>query len=110
AGQGQIAVLSTVAADRGRPRNYTYAAAKAGLNVYVQGMRTRLHARGIGVHTMKVGPVDTPMTADHRKTMMFARAAAVGAAIVAAIDRRAAEAYVPWFWRPIMAAVRLTPE
>src|SRR6185369_17933772 len=74
AGAGQIAVLSTVAADRGRPRNYTYASAKAALNVYLQGLRTRLHARGIGVHTMKVGPVDTPMTADHRKTIVFARA------------------------------------
>jgi short-subunit dehydrogenase len=110
AGQGQIAVLSSVAADRGRPRNYTYAAAKGALNVYLQGMRTRLYARGVGVHTLKVGPVDTPMTVDHKKTIVFARAGAVAQAIVAAIDRRAAEAYVPWFWRPIMAGVRALPE
>jgi len=110
AGHGQIAVLSSVAADRGRPRNYTYAAAKGALNVYLQGMRTRLHGKGVGVHTLKVGPVDTPMTVDHRKTIVFARAGAVAESIVAAIDRRDAEAYVPWFWRPIMAGVRALPE
>src|SRR4051794_12156655 len=58
-GAGRIAVLSSVAAERGRPRNYTYAAAKAALNVYLQGLRSRLYPRGVSVHTIKLGPVDT---------------------------------------------------
>ena len=68
-----IAVLSSVAGDRGRPRNFTYGAAKGALNVYLQGLRTRMWPSGRRVHTFKLGPVDTPMTADHRKHAVFAR-------------------------------------
>jgi decaprenylphospho-beta-D-erythro-pentofuranosid-2-ulose 2-reductase len=110
AGRGNIAVLSSVAGDRGRPRNYTYGAAKAALNVYLQGLRTRLWPRGVGVHTLKLGPVDTPMTATHKKTLLFAGDQRAAAGIVAAIDAGRAEAYIPWFWRPIMAVVRNLPE
>jgi short-subunit dehydrogenase len=109
-GHGAIGVLSSVAGERGRPRNFTYGAAKGALNVYLQGLRTRLGARGVGVHTFKIGPVDTPMTVDHHKTLIFARAADVAAGIVKTIDRGRHEAFLPWFWRPIMAVVRALPE
>ena len=39
AGQGAVVVLSSVAGDRGRPSNFVYGSAKAGLNVYLQGLR-----------------------------------------------------------------------
>ena len=109
-GRGSIGVMSSVAGDRGRPRNFTYGAAKGALNVYLQGLRTRLGPRGVGVHTFKIGPVDTPMTVDHRKTAVFARAADVAGGILATIDHGRGEAYLPWFWRPIMAVVRSMPE
>jgi short-subunit dehydrogenase len=107
---GAIGVMSSVAGERGRPRNFTYGAAKGALNVYLQGLRTRLGGSGVRVHTFKLGPVDTPMTVDHRKTLVFARAQDVAAGIRAAIDRGRGEAYLPWFWRPIMAVVRSLPE
>jgi decaprenylphospho-beta-D-erythro-pentofuranosid-2-ulose 2-reductase len=110
AGRGAIGVMSSVAGERGRPRNFTYGAAKGALNVYLQGLRTRLGPGGVGVHTFKLGPVDTPMTVDHRKTLVFARAEDVAAGIVTTIDRGRGEAYLPWFWRPIMAVVRSLPE
>jgi decaprenylphospho-beta-D-erythro-pentofuranosid-2-ulose 2-reductase len=109
-GGGQLAVLSTVAADRGRPRNYTYAAAKSALNTYLQGVRSRLYARGVQVHTIKLGPVDTPMTTDHEKNLLFAKAPDVARGIARAIERGEAEAYVPRFWQPVMLAVRNLPE
>ncbi len=107
---GQLAVLSTVAADRGRPRNYTYAAAKSALNTYLQGVRSRLYSRGVQVHTIKLGPVDTPMTVDHQKSLLFAKAPAVARGIARAIERGQPEAYVPRFWQPVMFAVRNLPE
>ncbi|HEY6882202.1 MAG TPA: SDR family NAD(P)-dependent oxidoreductase [Polyangiales bacterium] len=109
-GGGHLAVLSTVAADRGRPRNYTYAAAKSALNTYLQGLRSRLYARGVQVHTIKLGPVDTPMTVDHEKNLLFAKAPDVARGIRRAIERGQSEAYVPRFWQPIMFAVRNLPE
>jgi short-subunit dehydrogenase len=107
---GHIAVLSTVAAERGRPRNFTYGAAKSALNTYLQGLRTRLYRAGIQVHTIKLGPVDTPMTASHRKHLLFAKSSAAAASIIDAIDRGRTEPYVPWFWRWIMLVVRNLPE
>jgi decaprenylphospho-beta-D-erythro-pentofuranosid-2-ulose 2-reductase len=107
---GRIGVITSVAGDRGRPRNYTYGAAKGALNVYLQGLRTRLYPSGVSVTTLKLGPVDTPMTKDHKKHALFGAPAPVAQAIVRALDRRVAEAYVPSFWRAIMPAVRATPE
>jgi short-subunit dehydrogenase len=109
-GAGHLAVIGSVAGDRGRPRNYTYGAAKGALAIYLQGVRARLAGRGVGVHLLKLGPVDTPMTVDHHKNLLFAQPPGVATAIVAAIDRGRAEAYVPWFWRYIMAIVRNVPD
>lgn len=109
-GAGHLAVLGSVAGERGRPRNYTYGAAKAALAVYMQGVRARLGARGVGVHLIKLGPVDTPMTVDHRKNLLFARPPGVANAIVRAIDAGRGEPYVPWFWQVIMAVVRVVPD
>jgi decaprenylphospho-beta-D-erythro-pentofuranosid-2-ulose 2-reductase len=107
---GHLAVLSSVAAERGRPRNYTYAAAKSALNTYLQGVRSRLYRAGVQVHTLKLGPVDSPMTVEHTKNALFTRPERAARGIVRAIDRGIAEAYVPGFWALIMPVVRNLPE
>jgi short-subunit dehydrogenase len=108
--RGRIGVITSVAGDRGRPRNYTYGAAKGGLSIYLQGLRTRLHSANVTVTTLKLGPVDTPMTRDHDKHMLFGKPAKVAEGIVRAMDASAAEAYVPSFWGAIMPVVKSTPE
>lgn len=110
AGHGRIGVITSVAGDRGRPRNYTYGAAKGALNVYLQGLRSRLHPAGVSVTTLKLGPVDTPMTTEHEKNVLFGEPEGVARRIVAAMDARAAEVYVPSFWGVIMPVVKHTPE
>lgn len=107
---GRIGVITSVAGDRGRPRNYTYGAAKGALNVYLQGLRTRLYPAGVSVTTLKLGPVDTPMTRDHEKHALFGKPQAVARDIVRAMARGVPEAYVPSFWRAIMPVVKNTPE
>jgi short-subunit dehydrogenase len=102
--------MSSVAAERGRPRNYTYAAAKAGLNTYLEGIRSRLWSRGVRVCILKLGPVDTPMTVDHAKDASFSSKEDVAKEIVRALDAGKAVAYVPARWRLIMAVVRALPE
>ena len=109
-GAGHLVVLGSVAGDRGRPRNYTYGTAKGAVAIYLQGVRARLGGTGVGVHLLKLGPVDTPMTVDHKKTLLFARPPSVAVAIVRAVDAGRAVAYVPWFWWFIMAIVRLIPD
>jgi short-subunit dehydrogenase len=110
AGAGRLGVITSVAGDRGMPRNYTYGAAKGALNVYLQGVRSRVMGAGVSVTTLKVGTVDTPMTRDHGKHALFVQPGPVARDIVAAMDARAAEVYVPSIWRAIMGIVKNAPE
>jgi len=107
---GSIGVITSVAGDRGRPRNYTYGAAKGALNIYLQGLRTRLYASGVHVTTLKLGPVDTPMTQGHNKHALFGKPQSVARSIVRALDAHVPEAYVPSFWLAVMPIVKNTPE
>ena len=107
---GRIGVITSVAGDRGRPRNYTYGAAKGALNIYLQGLRSRLYPSRVTVTTLKLGPVDSPMTRDHAKNALFGQPLPVARGIVAALDRGVAEAYVPAIWGAIMPLVERTPE
>jgi len=109
-GSGTIAVIGSVAGDRGRQSNYVYGAAKATVAVFLQGVRNRLHAHGVRVLTIKPGFVDTPMTAAYAKGPLWASPDAVARGIVAAVDRGADVVYLPAFWRWIMAVIRAVPE
>lgn len=110
AGAGSLVVISSVAGDRGRPRNYTYGAAKGALSIYLQGVRSRLYGSGVRVCTIRLGPVDTKMTVDHPKNALFATAEGVARSIVRLETRGPEDAYVPKYWWPIMAAVKGMPE
>jgi hypothetical protein len=111
-GAGTIAVISSVAGDRGRASNYTYGAAKALVTTFAGGLRHRLQGSGVWVLTIKPGFVDTPMTAAiTRKGALWATADQVADDIVAAVDRGGGGTlYTPWFWRWIMLVIRLIPE
>jgi len=108
---GTIAVISSVAGDRGRQSNYVYGSAKALLSAFLSGLRQRLSKSGVAVITIKPGFVDTPMTAALAKGgPLWAKPQQVAAGIVKAIDRSASVAYLPWFWWPIMMIIRHIPE
>ncbi len=108
--RGTIAVISSVAGERGRQSNFIYGSAKAGLSAYLAGLRNRLHPSGVKVVTIKPGFVDTPMTAHMRKGLLFASPEKVARDISRAIEKGKDVLYTPaiWFW--IMAVVRLIPE
>jgi decaprenylphospho-beta-D-erythro-pentofuranosid-2-ulose 2-reductase len=108
--QGCIAVITSVAGDRGRQSNYVYGAAKGGVERFLQGLRNRLFRSGVAVITIKPGFVDTPMTAGVVKNALFASPRRVGRAIYRAIEARRRVVYIPWFWRPIMFLVTALPE
>jgi decaprenylphospho-beta-D-erythro-pentofuranosid-2-ulose 2-reductase len=108
---GSIAVIGSVAGDRGRQSNYVYGSAKAGLGVFVQGLRHRMARHGVNVTLVKPGFVDTPMTAGLAKGgPLWASPEKVARDIKRAMDRGAAMIYTPWFWRWIMLIIRLVPD
>ncbi|HTH61527.1 MAG TPA: SDR family oxidoreductase [Paraburkholderia sp.] len=107
---GTIAVLSSVAGDRGRPSNYVYGAAKAAVTTFCEGLRARLFKRGVRVLTIKPGFVDTPMTAGLALPgPLVATPERVAADITAAIERGKDSLYTPWFWAGIMLVIRSVP-
>lgn len=107
---GTIAVLSSVAGERGRKSNYVYGSSKAGLTAFVDGLRNRIDREGVRVMTIKPGPVKTTMTAGMKGQERFADVNKVAASIVKAIDRGQDVVYVPGQWRVIMAVIRAIPE
>lgn len=107
---GTIAVLSSVAGERGRKSNYVYGSSKAGLTAFVDGLRNRIDREGVRVMTIKPGPVKTSMTADMKGSEKFADVEVVAATLVKAIDQGRDVVYVPGIWRVIMAVIRAVPE
>ena len=107
---GTIAVISSVAGERGRRYNYLYGSAKAAVSTFLQGLRSRLFHAGVAVVTIKPGPIDTPMTVNHRKNLLFASKEKAGADIYQAIIKGKQTVYVPWFWQVIMTIIKVIPE
>jgi short-subunit dehydrogenase len=110
-GHGTIGVIGSVAGDRGRQSNYVYGSAKGGLAVFVQGLRHRLIGKGVRVVLIKPGFVTTPMTAQLAKDgPLWASPQRVADDILRALGKGTATLYTPWFWRIIMAIVKLVPD
>jgi len=110
AGQGTLALIGSVAGDRGRKSNYAYGAAKGMVARYAQGLQHRFAGSGVKVVLIKPGPTDTPMTA-HLKAQgaKLTPVEDVAQGIVIAINRGQAVAYVPGKWRLIMWVIRHLP-
>ncbi|NYH10137.1 SDR family oxidoreductase [Pseudomonas moraviensis] len=108
---GTLAVISSVAGDRGRPGNYVYGAAKAAVSTFCEGLRPRLFKSGVHVITIKPGFVDTPMTHGLKiPALLVAQPETVARRIVAGIECKTAVLYVPGFWAWIMCLIRAIPQ
>lgn len=110
ANHGTIAIIGSVAGDRGRKANYTYGAAKGLLARYAEGLEHRFAGSGVAVVLLKPGPTDTPMAAGHRAAgRRLASAESVARAVVRGIDRRKPVVYAPAPWQLVMLIVRHLP-
>ncbi|MDE3059897.1 MAG: SDR family NAD(P)-dependent oxidoreductase [Pseudomonadota bacterium] len=107
--RGSIAIISSVAGDRGRQSNYAYGSAKAALTCFASGLRNRCHKQGVHVLTVKPGFVDTPMTWGMKSPLIASRDY-VAEKIVHAMEKKKNVLYVPFFWRFIMLIICHIPE
>ncbi len=103
---GTIAVISSVAGDRGRPSNYVYGTAKAAITAFCEGLQARLFKSGVHVLIIKPGLVATPMTNGlTMPAMLVAEPEKIACDIVRAIEKKTDTLYTPWFWKYIMAVI-----
>lgn len=110
-GSGTIAAISSVAGDRGRQSNYVYGAAKGCLSVYLQGLRNRFGQSGVRIVTFKPGLVSSPMTADFKKSALWAEADDIGRKMAdVLLHGKQDVVYLPGFWRWIMGIIGMIPE
>lgn len=107
--KGCIAVITSVAGDRGRKSNFIYGSAKAGVSTYLEGLRYKLFESGVSVITLKPGFIDTPMTKNCKKGLLWVSADVAAKYIVKAIRQKKSVAYIPPFWFWIMLIIRLIP-
>jgi decaprenylphospho-beta-D-erythro-pentofuranosid-2-ulose 2-reductase len=110
-GNGVLAVIGSVAGDRGRASNYAYGAAKAAVHAFASGLRAHLFRHGVHVVTIKPGFVATQMTAHlDLPARLTAQPDIVAARIEWAMETRRNVVYTPGFWWLVMAIIRLLPE
>ena len=109
-GRGTLAVITSVAGDRGRRSNYLYGASKKMVSTLLDGVRFRLGSVGVDVVDVRPGFVDTPMTAAFDKGVLWAEPDTVASQLVKAIDDGRDTVYTPAFWRAIMLVVRSLPK
>jgi short-subunit dehydrogenase len=110
ANHGTIAIIGSVAGDRGRKTNYVYGAAKGLVSRYAQGMQHRLAHTNVKVVLIKPGPTDTPMTSDLKaKGQKMASVEQVAQDIVNGIAAGKPVVYTPGIWQIIMLVVMHLP-
>ena len=107
---GTIAVIGSVAGDRGRKANYVYGSSKALVDTYTRGLAHRFAGSTLKICLIKPGPTATAMTADRtQKGQKQASVEQVAAQIVKGISNGKLVIYTPGIWRWIMLVIRHLP-
>lgn len=109
-GEGRVVIVSSVAGDRGRLKNYVYGSAKAGVSAFAQGLRARLFRHHVWVTTVKPGFIDTAMTFGLKSGPLMATPDSLARACLVHAARGTEVIYHPAIWRLIMLVIRLIPE
>lgn len=106
---GALWVFSSVAADRGRPSNYHYGAAKAGLLRFCEGLLLFCHGTPFAVRILKAGFIASPMTEGKAPPLLCAKPEQIARDLLRKPFTRGIET-IPWWWAPLMALVRRLPD
>jgi short-subunit dehydrogenase len=110
-GAGHLVTICSVSAVRGMPRNLTtYAAAKAGLVALSEGIRADLMRTPIRVSAICPGFIRSEMNERVKHTPFIVDTESGCRAMVRAIEREVAIAYVPWWpWAPLAFLMKRLP-
>ena len=105
---GALWIFSSVAADRGRPSNYHYGAAKAGLTRFCEGLLLRCQGHPFSIRILKAGFITSPMTNGKAPPLLCTAPEKIAKNLLRNPQRRGIE-YIPWWWDPVMKLIRRLP-
>ncbi len=108
-GQGRIVVLSSAAAFLPRADQTAYAASKAGLDSFAQGLGHRLHGTGVEMLIVRPGFVHSPMTVGRPPAPFATTPDAVALDIVRALETGAHAVWSPLVIRYVTGVARHLP-
>ncbi len=107
---GTIAVITSVAGERGRQSNYIYGSAKGMVSIYLQGLRNRLCKSGVKIVDIRPGLISTNMTLNMDKGLLWTEPKNIAKKIINGIKHGDSIVYAPNYWKYIMFIVRNIPE
>ncbi len=109
-GQGQLVVISSLAAYRGLPKSAAYCASKAAVSAFFESFRLDLEPRGIDVTIIHPGFIKTALTSGrHAQLPFLLELDDAVKRIVGAIEKRKKTFSFPWQLATIVRAGMIMP-
>lgn len=108
-GHGHIAVLSSVAGERGRASNFVYGSSKAGLDAFAQGLGDSLAGTGVHVTVVRPGFVHSKMTRGLKSAPFATTPRVVGQLTVAGMRAGRHTVWTPGILRYVFIILRHVP-
>ena len=90
-------IFSSVAADRGRPSNFVYGAAKAGLSTFCEGLIAKSQGKPFNIRLIKAGFMMTPMSEGKAPKILCIKPRTVAKYLLKNTKKHGTE-YLPWWW------------
>ena len=109
-GDGQIALVSSVAGYRGLPNGAAYGASKAALTHFAESIYPKLKKHHVSLNIIHPGFVETPMTATNNFPMPFIMTAEKASALILkGLKKDRFEIAFPWQMAWILKIARILP-
>ena len=106
--KGMLWIFSSVAADKGRPSNYHYGAAKAALTTFSEGLFLRCQGKPFSIRIIKAGFITSPMSKGKAPNFLCINPRDLAPKLLRNPNRRGIE-YLPWWWILIMSLIKIMP-
>lgn len=106
---GAMWIFSSVACDLGRPSNYHYGAAKAGLTIFCQGVLNRLYKKPFKIRIIKAGFIHTAMSINKGPKFLYVSKKYLAKTLINKPYKEGIE-YLPFWWIFLMKIVAILPK
>lgn len=106
---GSIWILSSVAADLGRPSNYHYGASKSALTIFCQGLFYRCNGKPFKVRIIKAGLINTNMSRGLSPKILYASKKYFAKYLLRKPNKDGIE-YFPWWWFWVIKVILFLPK